>query len=208
MPGPLARSGDVVVPLRVPRAELAPVSRIRSTLLLSSTQSLKTHGHYERYVAALDPEASVTLAELVAGVWIPLRVAEAHYLACEALHLPYDEQAALGQDVNDRVQGSVLGVSARAARSVGATPWTVLTQTPRLWDRVFEGGGGVEVRQTGPKDAVVEMVGLALLDIPYFRHGFRGAFLSGLGLFCRRAYVTVVDEGRADMSASYDISWA
>lgn len=195
------------MPLRVPREELTPVTRVRSTLLLSSIQSLKARGHYDRYVAALDPEQRATMLELVAGQWVPLPVARAHYDACEAMDISYSERAALGHEVNERVQGSVLGVSARAAKGVGATPWTALAQTPRLWDRMFDGGGGVEVRQTGPKDANVELVGLSLLDVPYVRHGFRGVILSGLGLFCQRAYVTVLDEDRAQMAARYEISW-
>jgi hypothetical protein len=201
-------SGEIIVPLRVPREQLLPVTRVRSTLVLSSLQSLRVRGLFESYLGALDPAAHAPILEIVAGVWLDMDVALAHYRACDALGLPADLQVAMGHDVSERVQGTVLGVTARAARGVGVTPWTGLTQTPRLWDRVFDGGGGIEVRKMGPKDAQVELVGLPLLDVAYFRHAYRGAFLAGLELFCRRAYVDELDERRAAMGAIYRVSWA
>jgi hypothetical protein len=199
--------GEILVPLRVPRERLAPVTRIRSTLLLSSLQSLRARALFERYLAALEPDMHAPLLDLVAGVWVPVQVALAHYRACDALRLSADEQTAMGHDVSNRVQGTVLAVTARAARGMGVTPWAALVQSPRLWDRVFGGGGGVEVRKAGPKDARVELMGLVLLDLAYFRHAYRGAFLAGLGLFCRRVYVEV-EEDRPAMSAVFRVSWA
>jgi hypothetical protein len=148
------------------------------------------------------------LAEVVAGVWMPMDVGVAHYRAIDAMDLPQDAHAAMGQDVNERVQGSVLGVIARAAKSAGATPWSVIPQMPRMYDRMFQGGGGVEARRLGPKDALVEIVGLPLLDVPYLRSAFRGAFASGLAPFCQRAYVTLAPGAAPAGCAVYRLSWA
>jgi hypothetical protein len=201
-------AADIVVPLRGPRESLGVATHVRSTLLLSSLQSLRSRGLSDRYLACLEPEMHAPLGEVVAGVWLPMAVGLAHYRALDAMALPEDVQAAIGHDVNERVQGSVIGLIARTARGAGATPWTAMAQMPRLWDRMFQGGGGVEGRRLGPKDALVELVGLPLLDVPYLRAAFRGAFLAGLAPFCQRVYVTLSADRRPAGGATFRLSWA
>lgn len=208
MQDPLQLASDVVVPLRSPRDSVGVAVQVRSTLLLSSLQSLRARGLHDRYLACLAPTMRAPLAEVVAGVWMPMEVGVAHYRAIDAMALPQDAQEAMGQDVNERVQGSVLGVIARAAKNAGATPWGVIPQMPRMYDRMFQGGGGVEARRLGPKDALIEIVGLPLLDVPYLRGAFRGAFASGLAPFCQRAYVTLAPGAAATGCAAYRLSWA
>jgi hypothetical protein len=180
---------------------------VRSTLILASMQTLRSHGAYDRYVAAIDPAVRERLITLVAGVWIPMSLALAHYDACEALALPLTEQVAMGHGVGARVQGTLLGIVVRAARGAGATPWTPLGHLDRLWDRVFAGGGGARLAKLGPKEARVDLIGLPLLDVPYFRHAYRGTFHGAIELLCKKAYVHEVRAPDAPSSASFRVSW-
>lgn len=195
----------IVIPFLRPRYEIA--SHVRSSLLLSSIQSLKQHSLYDRYVAQLDAQNRETLLSMVAGVWLPMDVGMSHYIACEALGLSVAEQVQIGREVNDRIQGSLMGVLVKTAKNVGATPWTPLESSARLWERTFQGGAGVCVTEVGPKEARVELVGLPILDILYFRHAYRGAFLGALELFAQKVYVSEIRSAAASGEVRFRISW-
>jgi hypothetical protein len=198
---------ELVLSLPAPRATLPTATHVRSTLLLSSLQSLRSRGLFERYASGVDPIHRPAILDAVAGVWLPMDVGVAHYRACDALGLSSDEQAGMGRDVNLRVQGSVLGVLARTARDAGVTPWIVIGSLGRLWLRMFDGGGGVEAHKTGPKDARVELVGLPLLGIGYFRHAFRGVFEGGLEPICQRAFIREESDEGTETSAVFRVQW-
>ena len=68
----------IVTPLPGPRGTLPEATRVRSTLLLSSLQSLRTRGLFERYVAVLDAAHRDAMLEAVAGAWLPMAVGIAH----------------------------------------------------------------------------------------------------------------------------------
>ena len=51
-----------------------------------------------------------------------------------------------------------------------------------LYQRVFR-GGGTQITRIGDKTAKVEMVGLTLLGIPYFRNALLGMYEAGVGVF-------------------------
>jgi hypothetical protein len=195
------------VVLQLPRGRVAVATEVRSSLIFSSLQSLRSHGLFDRYVSLVAPEFRDTILNSVAGVWLPMRVGVAHYQACEDLGIPAADQVAIGHEVGNRIQGSLVGMLLRSARGAGATPWTVLGQLDRLWDRVFRGGAGPLVMRRGPKEARVELIGLPLLGVPYFRHAYRGTFLAGLELFSNKVYV---HEGarRLDGTAEFRVSWA
>ncbi len=182
-------------------------NEVRSTLVLASMQALRGHGSFDRYVELLGAADRDRLLTMVAGVWIPMNLALAHYTACDALTFPLSEEVAMGHDVGARVQGSLLGIVVRAAKGAGATPWTPLGYLDRLWDRVFAGGGGVRLVKLGPKEARVDLIGLPLLNVPYFRHAYRGTFHAGIELLCRKAYVHEVRAPEAPASASFRMSW-
>ena len=124
---------------------------------------------------------------MVAGVWMPIAFAEAHYGACDHLGYGPREFAAMGKDVGDRIHGTLLATAVRMARGAGATPWSIYAQFGRLWERIFI-GGGLTVKKLGPKEAHVEVVGQPLVAIPYYRAAQRALFLGLIELFCEKAY--------------------
>jgi hypothetical protein len=203
----VARTEEVIVGLDASRDGVGLASHVRSTLLLSSVQSLRAKGLFDRYATHLQPADKDALLNTVAGMWMPMSLGMSHYRACEALGLSLSDATQLGHDVGNRVQGSLLGVLMRAAKGSGVTPWTVLGQIGRLWDRTFQGGGGASLTKLGPKEARAELIGLPLMAVPYFRHAYRGAFIAALELFCEKVYVTEVHNRQSDVSGAYRISW-
>jgi hypothetical protein len=123
----------------------------------------------------------------VAGVWLPTEVALEHYRAVEELALPTAEQLDIGRNVAHRLEGTFLGTVIKMSASVGVTPWLGLERFGRIYDRLFV-GGGCAIFKVGPKEARIEMVGVPLAAIAYFRVGLRGMTEAGCELFCKKAY--------------------
>lgn len=197
---------EVIVPFEPARELVAPATAYRSTWLLSSLQALRDRGHIDNYFNALPTEHHETIRSMVAGVWTPLETARAHYLACEALQLGVQEQVALGRAVSDKAQGTMLGHVVRMAKAAGVTPWTVLPQYGRLFQRGVD-GGGIAVFKLGPKEVRIEIVQCELFDIPYFRTAFRGVLQGIAGLFCRTSFIHDVPTSEQG-SAAYRFQWA
>ncbi len=183
-------------------------TRVRSTLLVSSLQSLRRRGRESDYLSLLPAEHHRTMQSLVASQWVSMTLGEAHYRACEGLGFTRPEQLVIGREVGDRVEGSFLATMVRMAGSVGATPWTALAQIEHLYDRMFDGGGGASVSRRGPKDARMRFAGLPLARIPYFRGAMAGVIEIGLQLFCTRAYVTDVPAPASASLIAMDLAWA
>jgi hypothetical protein len=173
---------DIVLPFPAPPEALGELTEVRSTLLAASMQSLRARGLFERYSLLLAPAHRDAVLNSVAGEWLPVDSAAAHYIACDGLQLSVDEQLKMGHDVSRRTHEAFLGLLVKMARGVGVTPWVVLPKLNVLYQRVFR-GGGLQITRMGPKDAKVEVVGLSLLSIPYFRNAHLGMYEAGLGMF-------------------------
>lgn len=203
----LSGGGEPFLPFPAPPSSLGSASAARSTLVTVSLHSLRARGLQRRYEALLRPEHAETLLTAVAGTWLPIDVALAHYEACDALALHPDEQLSIAMEVGDRLNGTFLGTVLRLARSAGVTPWQGLAHSMRLYDRLFC-GGGLAVSKLGPKEARVELVGNPLHAIAYFRVGVCGVFQCGLQRFCRRVYIRELPARRPGQTMTLRISWA
>jgi hypothetical protein len=185
---------------------LMPPKNVRSTVLISSRVALEQSGRFDEYQAHLKEADRASLRELIAGVWVPVHLADVHYAACESLGLRPADQHAIGCETGRRVNGTLLGTIARLAHSAGVTPWTLLDQLPRFWSRGFD-GGNVLCEKLGPKEARVTIGDQPLLRYSYFRNGLAGTAQEQLRPFCARAYVRVerLDGGSI---AHYRYQWA
>jgi hypothetical protein len=186
-------------------ARIEPVRELRTTVIVSSIQVLRTTGHFDEYAANLPPDARELLIHAVAGAWIPIELGLVHYAALDALNLPPDEVTANGRAVFDRTRGTLLGTMVRMAREVGASPWTVLPHVQRFWDRAYK-GGAVQISKTGPKEARAEAVQARMCDSPYYRHALRGLLLGTIELFAQKAYVQMVAD-RRPAGVAYRVQW-
>jgi hypothetical protein len=199
---------EVVVALPAPPEQLGVASRIRTTLLVSSLQSMRKRGSYDDYLRVLPREHRETIGLLIAGQWVAMEVGLAHYEACQALGISRPEVVAIGREVGDKLHGTFLAAMVRMAGTTAGTPWPAMSFIPKLYDRVFAGGGGVTVVKTGPKDARVTFVGCPVSRVPYYRLAATGVFEVGLELFCRKAYVTDVAAEATPTKMVLAMSWA
>ena len=173
---------------------------------MSSQNTLRTCGHYERYLSLLPAEHRETLSMMIVGGWVPIDVAVAHYQTCEALDLPSEERVAIGKAVSKHLDNTLLSAAVRLATQSGATVWTPLSQFYRLWNRMFV-GGGIIVYKLGPKEARIEILSCTLASIPYFRVGLQGVLL-GIGeMFSQRLYVREVPRVPSPTSIIFRASW-
>lgn len=196
---------EVVVPFDEGKNRLA--TELRSTLLTTSIQSLRARGLFDRYAALLPARHRETILTSVAGVWLPIDVGKAHYETCDGLGLVAGEQFAIGQEVGDRVQGTLLGLVVRTAKTAGLTPWAGLTNCTRLYTRLFQ-GGSVRLLKLGPKEARLELVNNPIVASPHFRNGFRGVTVAGAELFCQKAYGHEIPKMTTPTGFAMRISWA
>jgi hypothetical protein len=195
-----------IVPLPDARDKVAPLRQIRSTLLSSSLQSLRDHGVSDRYFAALPREHHEAILSLVAGVWVPVDLAIAHYVTCDGLQLDTATTEAVSSSVAKRIHGSLLATVIRMATGTGVTMVTGLQQVQRLYSRVFM-GGGIGAYLLGPKEARLDFAGFQLAQIPYFRNGLRTTAKASLELFTRTLFVRELPERTTARTVSYRLSW-
>jgi hypothetical protein len=196
---------DDEVVLELP-PRVSPVRHARSTLIIASIQTLRNRGLFEEYDRTVPPEHRETLLGAIAGTWIPLVAALAHYKTCDTFGLAPEQQYINGRGTFDGARGTILGTAVRMARGAGITPWNALVLSQRFWLRGLD-GGGVRVLREGPKDAHVTIVECGLVQSPYFRNGFRGLTAGIMELFCTRSYVTE-RKARRPNSLEMRIQWA
>lgn len=202
--GGVARE-EIVLPFPVPREAILPATMYRSTWIVSSLQTLRERGHFDAYRRLLSSHHE-TILTCLAGSWLPIAVARAHYDACDDLGLPIDEQLAMGSGVGARAQGSLLNTAVRTAKGAGISPWTIAPQFDRLWRRGANGGAAA-VFKLGPKEARAEFVGCELFDVDYFRHAFRGVLLNIGAMFCEKQYIHDLPR-RKRGEAIFRLQWA
>ncbi len=207
-PGPttLRPPAEVVVPLRNLPSQVPPVTRVRTTLVFSSRLALEARGLIPAYSEGLAPTDKSALENLVAGRWLGIDLALAHYRAIDRLRLPLSEQVALGSDVGKRIQGTLVATLLRMAQGLGLTPWTGVSQYARIWDRLFM-GGDLLVEKLGEREAAVTMYNLSLLGVPYFRVAVRGLQESGLSAIYSWKKIHVIEVASTDTSAKYRLTW-
>jgi hypothetical protein len=199
---------ELFVAFPAPIERLGTATLVRTTLLVSSFQSVRKRGLSAPYLELLPVEHHATMQSMIAGQWTPMRLAEAHYQACDGLGFSESEAHHIGTEVGDRIQGTFLANMIRMVGTVGVTPWTALSHAQRLFERVFRGGGGLAVVKRGAKDARVHFVGVPLCRFPYYRSALAGVFEAAANLFCRKSYVKEVPGSATPIAVEYHISWA
>lgn len=193
---------ETIIPFPEP---LAPLTRVRSTLLVASLTALKDRGLIDRYYACLPREDRASVTDLSAGTWIPARTAEAHYAACDALALTPLEIEGMGNAVGVVTARVFMQLVLRTAREVGATPWVILGNSPRYWGRYYE-GSAVALTKLGPKEARLEVRASSLAAYSYWRGALRSILYSLAVPFCQKAYVRELSPPSRS-GAAYRLSW-
>jgi hypothetical protein len=196
----------VPVPAR-DRAAVPLLTQARGTWVTSSVLALKKRGHFERYIAQLQPEDHDALVFAVAASWMPVDLVLRHYEACDRLALPPDELFAIGSDVTTRVHASSLALGRSVASATGVTPWTILERLDRAWARVAV-GGGVAVAKLGPKEARVEILGFQFARIRYNRIATRGIVHGLVAVLAQSAWVHEIEPLCTSTALGFKVQWA
>lgn len=198
---------DWLVPLPASRNRVPDATEFRSTWITASQGTLRSRGLRERYEALVAPEHRDVLLNIIAGEWLPMAVARAHYTACDRLGLRTDELLEIGSEATRKANKTHIAFVARMAQVAGATPWTMLAQTPRIIARSFRGGGAIAVARLGPKDARLEIVGFPVAGLRYLRVTMRTIVGGMVELFCERAYVKDIAALCDERVLAMHISW-
>jgi hypothetical protein len=187
-------------------AEHSVATHFRSTWLTSSIAALRERGLFDAYVAALPAEHREAVLATVAGSWLAMATAMAHYGACDRLELPTNELLALGVAATRRAQTTNFSFVARLATNIGVTPWTILSQAHRLWASTCT-GGGLEIWELGPKEARIDIVGFPLARYRYNRVTIRGIVQTVAERFCTKVYAREISEACNDTDLAFRVSW-
>jgi hypothetical protein len=207
MPDPQSqRPPDAVLDFPCERASVRDATHFRSTWLTSSIAALRERGFGERYEHALDNGYRERVLTAVAGMWLPMDIAAAHYEACERLDLTPAELLDLGTAAMNRAHGTTLAFAVRLARGAGATPWTILAQADRFWERTCK-GGAIGVFKLGPKEARIEEIGFPLARFRYNRVTMRGIVTAVVSLFCEKVYVSEIPALCTSSTLGLRASW-
>jgi hypothetical protein len=198
---------EALVDLPIAEERLPIVSKVRGSLLIASREHVGTMPEaIDAYEAALDRADRAALQRCMASEWVPVELAIAHYAALDALRLSISDVRAIGELVARRVHDSPFFPVLRLAMSAGATPASALVLMPRLWTRMFV-GGGVGIMRAGPKDLLVRAYKNPLFHSTYFRHAAAGHVRLAAQVFATQAYVNMMPQVLPE-SCSYRVSWA
>jgi hypothetical protein len=194
------------VPFPKPREQIEDAKHFRSTWITASQATIRGLGVWAKYEAALNPEHRAAVLAAVAGVWMPMDVARAHYSACDSLGFDEAQLVEIGRAAMRRANATTLSLVSRMAQGAGVTPWTALGQAPRFKAATLD-GGFVAVARLGPKEARVDYVGYPLAGIRYNRVTWRGILIGTVELFCQKAYAKEVPQGCDARSLAVKLSW-
>jgi hypothetical protein len=199
---------EILVPFPATLAAEPSTTHCRGTLLIASVNAIKSHGHHERYLAALPPQFVTPITTATATEWIPIEVVLAHYRACETLDLPVEETLSLGGAVVMNLQRTFIGGALkRATAEAGVGPLFGLQKFATVYYRTMKGGAGRVVR-IGPKDVRMEFVGQPLSSVRYFRISYRGFLQAGCTFFARRVVVAELAAYLSPTTCAYRVAWA
>ncbi len=184
----------------------APVTQIRSTLIVSGIQALRTRGFYDQYLALLTPAARTQFTSLITGEWLPVELGLEHYRAADALRLDARVIDAVGGDVATRINSTPLSVAIKLSKRVGVTPWNALSLAHRINDLNWR-GGDIGIWKAGAKEALYQWVGQPCASVPYFLTSFSGYLRELSGLFATKAHARPVLEQCTPTTITCRISW-
>lgn len=157
---------------------------------MSSLGGLRGSGHWDRYVASLSEHREEILSA-VAGAWLPMQVACAHYRACDGLGLSTGEVIAMVGGTGDIRRAWYAPYIALAKRA--DSPWEVLYLLDRMWSRSVN-GGGVSIVRVRDEQARIDYTGCELFDVAYFREAVRTVLLALLAHVCERPVMRVLPQ--------------
>jgi hypothetical protein len=196
---------EVFLPFRH-GAAVPPVTEVKSTVVVSAQRALRVRGLYDEYASYLSPQGRTSLLGVPTGIWMPVTLMLEHYAAVERLHLDVSTIDAIGGEVGERMNGSVLSIALTLSKKAGVTPWAALSTAHRMTELSWR-GGDVAVYKAGPKDAIYVWTGQPCARVPYFVRSFCGLLKALATPFCTKAYAFVESERCSPTTLGYRLAW-
>jgi hypothetical protein len=195
---------EVFLPFR--NSPVAPISEVRSTLIMAGILAVRAQGLFGAYSESLSSGVREQIAGLAGGIWVPVEIAVAHYSAMDRLGIGHSVIEALGADVAARTWKHILAPVFARSKRLGPKPWASLSYAQDTAQLNWR-GGDVRIFKEGPTQALYEWAGQPCADIPYFVTSF-GSFMRELmKLFSSRAYHHVVPERCSPTTIALRLSW-
>lgn len=165
------------------------VTSSRGTMVVGALQQLKELSLYERYLALSPPDHRENVGHVLAVSWVPIELIARHCQVCDELGLSDRQLADMGERLGLQMFENFIGSALRAARGAGmdGATWFALKQVDRVWPRIYVGGACCVLKR-GPKDAVLEVLGMPVATSRTFRV-MHHAFLQGLSSAVTKASV-------------------
>jgi serine/threonine protein kinase len=129
-----AEDVEWLVPFPKPSHQIEDAKHFRSTWITASQATLRGLGAWDRYEAAIDPAHRAALLSAVAGMWMPIDVARAHYMACDSLGRRCDGRTprrCRSSRAWRRGSASLHGPRWRSRRASGPRRWTAASSASR-----------------------------------------------------------------------------
>jgi hypothetical protein len=183
-----------------------PASAIRSTMILSAIQAIRSRNLFAAYSEALSNDDRAEILSLAGGTWAPIQVALAHYAAVDRLRLDNRTIQSLGEDVASRAWKHVLSPALARSKRIGPKPWESFANAHETIKRSWR-GSDVRILKEGPSQAQFVWAGQPCATIPYFAASFAGMMRAITSLFSARARAGLVAEGCSPTSVAVRISW-
>ena len=198
-----AKDGEPLYPLP---ADLHAVDAGRGTVFLLDWRWLRSCNEYDRYVSRLQPALRDAILAATAGDWLSIELVHAHYRALDSMELTREQAFACGVMVGEALHGALLRTLVKLASHLGATPWTVMGQAPKLWSRSWR-GGGFRCFRVGERSARLEIVKNPASRSAFHRASVTGVTSVGIGWTCSKHFIQEIDARRTDGSFALQLDW-
>ncbi len=190
---PPMESREVILALRHPREHMPLATHVRGTLIRASLRTLEIRGILPMYAARLPADIQDVVFKVTPGQWLGIDVALAHYQTIDSLGLTLKQQGDLGATVYSDIRRWCTETLFKMARkSLSVNPLIVMPHAQRFWDRLFK-GSDVSVTRAGPKQVIVEIHGMPLARVAYFRVALRAGLQRGLQKWAEQFHVSEIE---------------
>ncbi len=175
--------------------------------MVASIENVRRSGRFEEYLRGVPTVHHAELFHSTAGLWISIDAALAHYMGVDRLDILPDEHIAMGRRSAERVGATFLGRAIRLSTEAGLTPWSFLPHLNRFWRRGYD-GGGIAIAKLGPKEALIDLVGMVLCQSTFFRGVLLGYVATFTEVFCKKAYAQDSGSPHGSGSMRVRVQWA
>jgi hypothetical protein len=185
---------------------IEPATAVRSTLILTGIQVIRSRNLFERYSDVLSPSERTQILGLAGLTWVPVEIALQHYTAADRLGLDERTIELIGQEVASRSWKHVLAPTFGRSKRIGPKPWDAF-QNARSTVALTWHGSDVQILKEGPNQALYTWAGQPCAAIPYFVRSWKCIMRAVINLFALHARAELVPELSSPTAMTVRLSW-